>query len=253
MTSVLATYRAQMSAGAPEAVTLSPAILTATPAPTFVAGSPAAGSGGVAMNPIFALAQADWLSLLPELVLTGVASVILLLEAFTPRLRPAFNGLALAGVAAASVILAQQPTGLFFHGLIESTALTGAFSQTILLATAIGLLSAQGYLKRERLLFGEYPALLLWCSTGLLLLVRGVELVTIFVALELLSVALYGLAAFHRRGVGFVRGRDQVLPDGRAGELLRSLRRRAGLRRNRLDDHHRDLRRARGRLPAPPA
>ena len=151
------------------------------------------------MNPIFALAQADWLSLLPELVLTGVASVILLLEAFTPRLRPAFNGLALAGVAAASVILAQQPMGLFFHGLIESTALTGAFSQTILLATAIGLLSAQGYLKRERLLFGEYPALLLWCSTGLLLLIRGVELVTIFVALELLSVALYGLAAFHRR------------------------------------------------------
>ena len=52
------------------------------------------------MNPIFALAQADWLSLLPELVLTGVASVILLLEAFTPRLRPAFNGLALAGLVA---------------------------------------------------------------------------------------------------------------------------------------------------------
>ena len=45
LTSVLATYRAQMSAGPPEAVTLSSGILTATPAPTFVAGSPAAGSG----------------------------------------------------------------------------------------------------------------------------------------------------------------------------------------------------------------
>ena len=62
------------------------------------------------------------------------------------------------------MLLAQQPAGLYFHGLIESTALTGAFSQTILLATAIGLLAAQGYLKRERLLFGEYPALLLWCA-----------------------------------------------------------------------------------------
>lgn len=151
------------------------------------------------MNTLFSLPQADWLSLLPEIVLTGVASLILLLEAFTPRLRPVFNGMALAGVAAAAALLARQPAGLYFHGLLESTALTGVFSQTILLATAIGLLAAQGYLKRERLLFGEYPALLLWCATGLLLLVRSVELVMIFVALELLSVALYGLAAFHRR------------------------------------------------------
>ena len=54
------------------------------------------------MNTIFALPQGDWLSILPEIVLTGVGSIILLLEAFTPRLRPAFNGLALAGVAAAA-------------------------------------------------------------------------------------------------------------------------------------------------------
>lgn len=151
------------------------------------------------MNPLFALPQGDWLSLSPEITLTAMGSLILLLEAFAPRMRPVFNGLALAGVALASALLAQQSEGLFFHGLIESSALTGAFSQSILLATAIGLLSAQGYLKREHLLFGEYPALLLWCCTGLLLLVRSVELVSIFVALELLSVALYGLAAFHRR------------------------------------------------------
>lgn len=151
------------------------------------------------MNPLSVLPQGEWLSLLPEIVLTGVAALVLLLEAFAPRLRPTFNGLALVGVALASALIAQQSAGLFFHGLIESSALTGVVSQTILLSTAIGLLSAQGYLKREHLLFGEYPALLLWCCTGLLLLVRGVELVTIFVALELLSVALYGLAAFHRR------------------------------------------------------
>ena len=54
-------------------------------------------------------------------------------------------------------------------------------------------------LTRERLLSGEYPALVLWCTAGLLLLVRSVELLSIFVSLELLSVALYGLAAFHRR------------------------------------------------------
>ena len=66
-------------------------------------------------------------------------------------------------------------------------------------AVVLGLAAAQGYLTRERLLSGEYPALVLWCTAGLLLLVRSVELLSIFVSLELLSVALYGLAAFHRR------------------------------------------------------
>lgn len=151
------------------------------------------------MNLTFALPAGDWASLSPEILLAAVGSLILLLEAFTPRLRSSFNYVALAGVLAASWSIAHQSSGLFFRGLIESTPLTGLFGQVILLATAIGLLSAQGYLKRERLLFGEYPAMLLWCATGLLLLVRSVELITIFVALELLSVALYGLAAFHRR------------------------------------------------------
>ncbi|MEO8276933.1 MAG: NADH-quinone oxidoreductase subunit N [Thermoanaerobaculia bacterium] len=145
------------------------------------------------------LPQADWLSLAPEIALAVAGSLILLLEAFAPRLRASFNGLALASVAATAAIVARQPAGVYFHGLIESSALTGAFSLSILLATALGLLAAQGYLRREKLLFGEYPALILWCAAGLLLLVRGIELVTIFVALELLSIALYGLAAFHRR------------------------------------------------------
>jgi NADH-quinone oxidoreductase subunit N len=41
--------------------------------------------------------------------------------------------------------------------------------------------------------------MMLWAACGLLLLVRAVELLTLFLALELLSVALYGLAGFHRR------------------------------------------------------
>jgi NADH-quinone oxidoreductase subunit N len=69
----------------------------------------------------------------------------------------------------------------------------------VLLATALALLASDGYLRREGILAGEYHALLLWCATGLLLMLRATELLTIFVALELLSLCLYTLAAFHRR------------------------------------------------------
>src|SRR6267154_1404003 len=42
-------------------------------------------------------------------------------------------------------------------------------------------------------------ALLLWCAVGLLLMLRATELLTVFLALETLSLCLYCLAAFHRR------------------------------------------------------
>jgi NADH-quinone oxidoreductase subunit N len=86
-----------------------------------------------------------------------------------------------------------------FGGLIETSPVTLAFSLVILLATVLCLLASQGYLRREGILAGEYHALLLWCAAGLLLMLRATELLTVFLALETLSICLYCLAAFHRR------------------------------------------------------
>jgi NADH-quinone oxidoreductase subunit N len=151
------------------------------------------------MNPIFDLPRADWAALSPEILLTAVGSLVLLLEAFAPALRRWFNAIAIAGVVAAGYCVLDGEPGTYFHGLIETSSLTSAFALAILLATTIALGASQGYLERENLLSGEYPAMILWSASGMLLLVRGVELLTIFVSLELLSVALYGLAAYHRR------------------------------------------------------
>jgi len=151
------------------------------------------------MNPNFAVSLADLGSLAPELILTAVATLVLLLEAFAPAWRRSFVPIGIAGTLAAAWALAVQASGESFHALVEATPLTRAFSLVVLAATAIGLLAAPGYLERARLLAGEYPALLLWCAAGLLLLIRSTELLTLFLALELFSVALYGLAAYHRR------------------------------------------------------
>ena len=142
----------------------------------------------------------DLWSLSPELVLTGGGSLLLLLDAFAPGLRRSFTALALATTAlAAWAAWYWVPGGASFNGLLEATPATRALSLVILLATFLGLLASQGYLRREGILSGEYHALLLWCATGLLLMLRATELLTIFLALELLSLCLYPLAAFHRR------------------------------------------------------
>jgi NADH-quinone oxidoreductase subunit N len=149
--------------------------------------------------------RADLMSLLPEMILAGAGIVILLLDAIAPKLRRAFTGLSVLTVLAAawgaSVAWRQFPgdSTLTWGGLLETSGVTYALSLVILLATGLCLLASQGYLRREGILSGEYHALLLWCATGLLLMLRGTELLTIFLSLELFSFCLYSLAAFHRR------------------------------------------------------
>lgn len=154
------------------------------------------------MNASFHIPASDVAALAPEILLAAAGTLLLLLEAFAPALRRAFCWLGAVAAGAAAYLVSGLADGQAFHGLVEATPLTAAFSQAILLATALALLASDGYLRRERLLAGEYPALLLWCACGTLLLVRATELLTVFLALELLSVGLYGLAGFHRRAAG---------------------------------------------------
>lgn len=141
----------------------------------------------------------DWASLTPELILTTAGVVILLLEGFLPRLRRAFTGLAIVATLAAAWSVVQLPAGTSLNNLVEATPVTTAFSLVVLLATLLGLAASQSYLRREGILNGEYHALFLWCATGLLLMLRSTELLTLFLTLELLSLCLYALAAYHRR------------------------------------------------------
>ena len=147
---------------------------------------------------------ADLWSVAPESVLAVAGIVILLLDAFAPALRRAFTGLAVVAVGHAGwAAVAVVPDGPSFNGLLDADGVTLAFSLVVLVATLLALLASQGYLRREGILAGEYHALMLWCATGLLLMLRATELLTVFVALETLSLCLYALAAFNRRvGVG---------------------------------------------------
>src|SRR5205814_6594779 len=69
----------------------------------------------------------------------------------------------------------------------------------ILVATLLALLLSGGYLRRENLESPEYFALMLCSATGMMLMASANDLITIFLALEILSIALYVLAAFDRR------------------------------------------------------
>lgn len=156
------------------------------------------------MNPAATLGvvgAADLAAIAPELLLTIAGSLILLLEAFTPGLRRAFTGLSVLATAATAWLVWGLPAGLSWEGLLVADRATGVGSLIVLASAALALLASQSYLVRERILGGEYHALFLWCTAGMLLMLRSVELLTVFVCLELLSLCLYALAAYDRKTV----------------------------------------------------
>jgi NADH-quinone oxidoreductase subunit N len=68
----------------------------------------------------------------------------------------------------------------------------------LLVSGVLGIALAYGYLKRMGLERGEYYALLLFSVTGMMLMAQATDLIVVFLALELLSIPLYVLAAFAR-------------------------------------------------------
>src|SRR5262245_25345440 len=69
----------------------------------------------------------------------------------------------------------------------------------VVIATALAVLTAVGYLRREQLEGPEYLALMLFSSLGMVIMTTAAALFVVFLALEILSIPLYVLAAFDRR------------------------------------------------------
>ena len=163
--------------------------------------------GAATVAPI-AHAPVDWFAVAPEIALFGAAIAIVVLRSVVrhdPRVQPASMLLAVAGVATSGVFTGVQWG--FVHGNGPYEALSGlvavdgfaVFVQSVILgATLLALLLSGGYLRRENLESPEYLVLMLCSATGMLLMASANDLITIFLSLEILSIALYVLAAFDR-------------------------------------------------------
>ncbi len=140
----------------------------------------------------------DMAAIAPETALAVAGCVILLLEAFAPKLRRWFASLALLGVAASLYFLARAPFGTSFGGRLETSTLTLLVGLFLGGCAALAILVAKPYLERSGEEKGEFYALILWGHLGVSLMTRGLDLLIIFIGLETLSLAFYVLAAFFR-------------------------------------------------------
>ncbi len=168
------------------------------------------------MSFTFTASAADWGRIAPELVLAVFALLILITDLLLPQAEksgkapadggnfmalPVLSVVGLLGALAASIILFNfgdyQPA---FNHMVGSDPGTLYAYFIILTASALGILLSPAYLKRLNLLHqGEYYALMLLGTVGMMIMVAATSFLTVFLGLEMLSLALYILCGFVMR------------------------------------------------------
>ncbi len=144
----------------------------------------------------------DYALVLPEIIMAVGAMVLLMLGAFgggerqTGRLVWASAAL-MAGLGA-WIATGSVPEGAAFGGDFVVDGFSRFAKVLILFSSALVLLLGEGYLARRGVLRFEYPILILLATLGMMMMVSAGGLISLYMGLELQSLALYVVAAFNR-------------------------------------------------------
>src|SRR6266705_3014279 len=163
------------------------------------------------MNPFLAIqlnpADVNLSMIMPELIVALAGVVVMLVDAYArPTQRWVTGSLALAGLVAAalSAILlwvSGSNGAQAFNGMIVLDDLRLGFTIVFLIVSALTVLVSMVWVENERLPAGEFHSLLMFATTGMMLMASGGDLVIIFLGLEILSIATYVMAGFRRTDV----------------------------------------------------
>jgi NADH-quinone oxidoreductase subunit N len=144
----------------------------------------------------------DYVRILPEIVLCGFGMVVMLLEPLLDeqKSQKLLGTIALLGslvAIAATWFMAQSP-GLAFWNMVKVDGFSIFFHMLVIAIAAAVILSSYEYMAVQRIRAGEYYALILFGVAGMALMSSAVELVLIFIALEISSISSYILTGFRR-------------------------------------------------------
>ncbi len=143
----------------------------------------------------------DFQAIYPLLIIIGWAALLLLIDLFIPKERKGWTALlACLGLAAAlGVTWAYAGEELSaFSGMVTLDRFSTFLNILLLASGLVAVAIAYGYLKRMGIERGEYYVLILFSTSGMMLMAQAADLIVVFLALELLSLPLYVLSAWAR-------------------------------------------------------
>jgi len=151
------------------------------------------------------LTSADFLPLLPAIILVLGACALLLSEVFLSvgssrgyQAVLATLTSVIAGVV--SLRLLFEPAREVFLGFGALDPFSSFLTFIVCVALALATLTSASFLRRRGAERGEFYALMLFAGAGMSLLGLSNELITVFINIEVLSISTYALTCFLRRG-----------------------------------------------------
>jgi NADH-quinone oxidoreductase subunit N len=136
----------------------------------------------------------------PEIVVVVTALVVLAIGLASTRGAGLCSGVAAAGILfAAAAVLKLPQNAMLFHGMLVITPLTSLFKIICLTLAFFTVVLARSEQSLRN--SGEYLAMILLATIGLMLLVGSEELLMIFIGLELTGLSLYVMTAFDKNDV----------------------------------------------------
>ncbi len=146
--------------------------------------------------------QIDLMMALPELIVLFMAMGILLVDLFLkPKNKIIIYGLAQLALFFAAYFTVSNFTSSVsytFTNMFVDDALAHVLKLMILLSTAVIFVYTRQYMQLRNMFRGEYYALVLFAVLGMMIMVSGQSMLTIYMGLELLSLCLYSLVALDR-------------------------------------------------------
>lgn len=135
----------------------------------------------------------------PELWLAVSALVLLLVGVFQgDKSYSMISWACVAVMAAAVVLVGGGPSGTGFNGMFVVDAYALFLKVVILVGSAATLIIAEPHMRRLGIARFEFPVVVLIATLGMLMMVSSGDLLSLYLGLELQSLSLYVLAAFHR-------------------------------------------------------
>ena len=158
--------------------------------------------------PTIHVPHVDYLSILPMLIMLGGALALMLVSSLLRKVMDARAGTMVAATVSVAALVAAlvQWDHVATHG--AQTTIAGAIAfdgfdvfiqVTVSIAMLLTALIGDGYLRREGIDGPEYQVLAMVSASGAMMMGAANDLIVVFLGLEILSIALYVLAAFNHR------------------------------------------------------
>jgi len=150
------------------------------------------------------LQPVDMTRILPEIILSAFAVLIMVLEPFVGAANKkmlgwmALLGVLAAGAATSRLSLYPSGTGPAFGGSIAADDFGSYFIYLFLFVAAMVIMGSMDYLERDHAQHGEFYALVLMGTVGMCFMAASTDLLMIFLGLEISSISTYILAGYRR-------------------------------------------------------